>query len=130
MADTNVKSRKILVVDDEPYVCDALKMMLSIDGHQVVTAAGAAEALELFDQGEFELLITDYSMPGMKGDELAAAIRTRKPNFPVIMITAYVEKLVGENAPLAHVNELVGKPFRLDQIKSAMVRVFGSAALA
>jgi len=114
--------RRILVVDDEPYVCDALKMLLTLDGHEVVTANAGAEALALFNQGRFDLMITDYSMPGMKGDELAAAVKSRNPGQPIIMITAYVEKLSGGDSPLVNVNELVAKPFRLEEIKRAMER--------
>jgi len=130
MDENAIAPRRILVVDDEPYVCEALKMMLAIDGHEVFTATAALDALQLFDQRPFDLVITDYSMPGMKGDELAAAIKSRNPALPIIMISAYVEKLTGENSPVACVNELIGKPFRLDQIKSAMTRVFGRTALA
>jgi len=123
-------TRKILVVDDEAYVCEALKMMLSIEGHDVVTAPGAAEALEHFEQGNFDLLITDYSMPGMKGDELAAKVKSQQPELPVIMVTAYVEKLTGQEAPLRCVDELIGKPFRLEQIKAAMAKVLDATAQA
>lgn len=122
--------RRILVVDDEPYICDALKMMLSLDGHEVVTANAGSEALRLFDGGRFDLVITDYSMPGMKGDELAAAVKSRNPSLPIIMVSAYVEKLTGENSPVGHVNAIVGKPFRLEQIMDAMARVFGQPSAA
>jgi len=123
MDQTTTAPRRILVVDDEPYVCDALKMLLTLDGHEVVTANAGPEALDLYNQGRFDLVITDYSMPGMKGDELAAAVKSRNPDQRIIMITAYVEKLTGGNSPVAHVNELVGKPFRLEEIKLAMARV-------
>lgn len=115
------------MVDDEPYVCDALKMLLTIDGHEVVTANAGTEALDLYNKGQFDLMITDYSMPGMKGDELAAEVKSRNPQQPIIMITAFVEKLSGEDSPLANVNELVAKPFRLEEIKRAMARVLNGA---
>jgi len=83
--------KRILVVDDEPFVCDAVKMMLNFDGHVVQTASNAKEALAMFEEGKFDLVITDFAMPIMKGDELAAAIKARCPNQPVVMITAYAE---------------------------------------
>jgi len=127
MTDIAITPRRILVVDDEPYVCDALKMLLTIDGHEVVTANAGTEALDLYNKGQFDLMITDYSMPGMKGDELAAEVKSRNPQQPIIMITAFVEKLSGEDSPLANVNELVAKPFRLEEIKRAMARVLNGA---
>lgn len=115
--------QRILVVDDEPYVCDALKMLLTLDGHEVVTAYSGAEALEIFGQKTFDLVITDYSMPTMKGDELGAAIKARNAAQPVIMITAFVEILQGTNAPLPGVDVLVSKPFRLDHLREAIAKV-------
>src|SRR3954470_15546891 len=93
--------KKILVVDDEPFVCDAVKMMLAFDGHDVQTANSGREALDLFDKGKFDLVITDFSMPSMKGDELATAIKTRSPKQPVVMITAYAEMLQSSGTPLS-----------------------------
>src|SRR5438445_5843142 len=85
--------RRILVVDDEPFVCDAVKMMLNFDGHVVETASNGKDALAMFEEGKFDLVMTDWKMPGMKGDELAAAIKARAPNQPVVMITAHAESL-------------------------------------
>jgi CheY-like chemotaxis protein len=122
MAQTSIIPRNILVVDDEAYVCDALKMLLTIDGHEVATASSGAEALGLFDQKTFDVVITDYSMPTMKGDELAAAIKARKPGQPIVMITAYVEVLTGSKTPLNGIDVLVSKPFRLEQLRDAIVK--------
>src|ERR1017187_7581491 len=61
---------RILVVDDEPAVCGAIKMMLKFDGHEVQTANGSKEALALLEKGKFDLITVDYAMVGMKGDEL------------------------------------------------------------
>src|SRR5580765_7865036 len=99
-----IPKRKILVVDDEPFVCDAVKMMLAFDGHDVQTANSGKEALEIFDKGKFDLVITDFSMPAMKGDELAIAIKSRIPKQPVVMITAYAEMLQSSGTPLSGVD--------------------------
>ena len=124
------KSSRILVVDDEPYVCEAIKMVLELDGHVVAAADNGADALALHEEGAFDLVITDYSMPGMKGDELAAALRARNPNQKILMISAYVEKLTGEGTPLRNVDELLAKPFRLEDIKDAMRKVMNPGAAA
>ena len=73
---------QILVVDDEPAVCGALKMMFEYDGHKVQTANSGKEALVLLEQGRFDLVTTDFSMSGMNGDELAAAIKIACPTSP------------------------------------------------
>src|SRR5579859_6828014 len=98
--------RRILVVDDEPFVCDAVKMMLAFDGHTVETANSGKDALELLEKKKFDVVITDFAMPAMKGDELAAAIKARCPGQPVVMITAYAEMLQASGSTLNGVDFL------------------------
>jgi CheY-like chemotaxis protein len=112
--------KKILVVDDEPQICEAVRMLLEFYGHEVMTAANGNEALALFDQGRFDLVITDYTMPGMKGDELALALKARVPGQPVIMLTAHAEMLKTVAVPLAGVDQLVSKPFRFADLQNAI----------
>jgi CheY-like chemotaxis protein len=123
MAETVIPTKRILVVDDEPFVCDAVKMMLAFDGHDVVTANSGKDALALFEKGKFDIVITDFSMPVMKGDELAAAIKSRAPGQPVVMITAYAEMLQSSGNPLHGVDYLVSKPFLLEDLREAIAKV-------
>ncbi len=114
--------RRILVVDDEPFVCDAVKMMLNFDGHVVETANNGKEALALFEEGKFDLVITDFAMPSMKGDELAAAIKARAPKQPIVMITAYAEMLQSSGNPLTGVDFVISKPFLLENLREAIAK--------
>lgn len=123
MNKTRIESRKILVVDDEPLVCDAVKMMLTFDGHQVDTASSGKEGLTLFGAGRYDLVITDYAMPSMKGDELAAAIKKIVPNQPVVMVTAYAEMLRASGQPLPGVDFVISKPFLLEHLREAIQKV-------
>ena len=123
----SVPKKRILVVDDEPFVCDAVKMMLAFDGHDVVTANDGTEALAIFDKNRFDLVITDFAMPGMKGDELAAAIKARSPGQPVVMITAYAEMLQSSGQQLPGVDYLVSKPFLLEHLREAISTVLPEA---
>jgi CheY-like chemotaxis protein len=123
MIDQALPRRRILVVDDEPLVCDAVKMMLDFDGHVVVTAESGKEALALLEKNQFDLIITDFEMPGMKGDELAAAIKTRTPTQPVVMITAYAEMLRASRKPLTGVDHVISKPFLLENLREVIAKV-------
>jgi CheY-like chemotaxis protein len=114
---------RILVVDDEPAVSDAIKMMLKFDGHEVQTANGSKEALALLEKGKFDLITVDYAMVGMKGDELAAVIKQRLPHQPIIMISAYAEMLKSSGNPLAGVDCIISKPFLLEDLREAIARV-------
>ena len=120
MSKSEIVPRKILVVDDEPYVCDAVRMMLAFDGHQVETAASGKAALAMFNPGKYDLVITDYAMPAMKGDELAVAIKSRAPGQPVVLITAYAEMLKSSDSPLDGVDFIVSKPFLLENLREAV----------
>ena len=125
MSERLIPQRRILVVDDEPFVCDAVKMMLNFDGHQVETAGNGKEALAKFEKGRFDLVITDFEMPAMKGDELAAAIKKISPKQPVVMVTAYAEMLQTSQGKMTGVDLIIGKPFLLDSLRQAIAKVTG-----
>jgi len=95
-------------------------MLLAFDGHEVVPAGSGSEALALFELGGFDVVITDYHMPKMKGDELAVALKARRPDQPVIMITAYAEMLKTSASALAGVDQLISKPFQLVELREAI----------
>jgi CheY-like chemotaxis protein len=115
--------KHILVVDDEPFVCEAVKMMLAFDGHIVETANNGKDALKIFEPGKYDLVITDFSMPGMRGDELAATIKARAPSQPIVMITAYAEVLQTSGNPLVGVDFIISKPFLLENLREAIAKV-------
>src|SRR2546429_7926323 len=111
--------RRILVVDDEALVCEAVKLMLKFDGHSVQTASNAEDALSLIEKEKFDIVITDFAMPTMKGDQLATEIKTRAPGQPVILITAFAEMLEASGNPLKGVDYVISKPFLLENLRQA-----------
>jgi putative nucleotidyltransferase with HDIG domain len=112
--------RCILVVDDEPLVCETVTMLLQMDGHNVAEATSAAQALEVFEPGKFDVVFTDYFMPAMRGDELAAAIKRRAPSQPIVMITAYPEAFDSPDNRLRGVDLFLAKPFELGNLREAI----------
>lgn len=116
------------MVDDEPLVCDAVKMMLEFDNHLVETVGNGKDALALLETRKFDLVITDFQMPAMKGDELAATIKARDPKQPVVMITAYAEMLQASSIPLTGVDFMISKPFLLENLREAIAKVTPRAA--
>lgn len=98
-------------------------MMLEYDGHAIHTASNGKEALSLLEQRTFDVVITDYSMPEMRGDALATAIKQRLPNQPVVMITAHADLLKASGNPLTGVDFLISKPFSLEDLRTAIARV-------
>ncbi len=116
------KQRHILVVDDEPLVRQTVQMLLKGEGHLVDEADSGDEALAVFEPGKFDLVFTDYFMPVMKGDELAAAIKKRSPSQPVVMLTAYPEKLQSSDCPLGGIDSFICKPFELETLRAVITR--------
>jgi CheY-like chemotaxis protein len=118
----NHRQRHILIVDDEALVRRSLQIFLQVDGHRVQEAKSGPEALALFEPGKFDMVFTDYFMPEMRGDKLAAAIKERSPSQPVVMITAYPEKLQSPDCHMEGVDSFICKPFGLDSLRSALDR--------
>lgn len=126
MSKPTIAPRRILVVDDEPYVCDAVRMMLAFDGHKVETAASGKDALAIFAKDKFDVVITDYAMPVIKGDELAVAIKAIAPDQPIVLITAYAEMLKSAAHPLPGVDHVISKPFLLEDLRTAIQLTTGN----
>jgi len=117
---------KILVVDDEEIVRNCIRGLLSYEGHDVQTAVNAETALALFSPDRFDVVFVDYSMPGMKGDELASALKARAPQQRIIMITG--------NGPVRKsvpgVDLVIDKPVVLRDLQDAIAFVFGEKSFA
>jgi CheY-like chemotaxis protein len=114
------RQKRILLVDDQQSVREAVKLLLTLDQHEVVEAADGATALELFRRDHFDLVITDLEMPKMKGNELAARIKTLSPSKPVLMITAYAEQLGDSDCP---VDGVLDKPFLLEDLRQILAEL-------
>jgi DNA-binding NtrC family response regulator len=110
-------------VDDEVFVCEAIKMMLGFDGHLVETASNGAEGLVKFENGKYDVIFTDFAMPVMQGDKFAAAIKERSPKQPVIMLSAHGSMLLATGKQLPGVDMILEKPFRLDTLRQAIEKV-------
>jgi len=81
--------KAILFVDDHEVLARLSCEILEMQGYKAVSAYSAKEALQKFEQQDFDILVTDFRMEGMNGVELAHKIRQRSPNTPVIIVTGY-----------------------------------------
>jgi len=120
MEQDRVFEKRILVVEDDPSARESIILLLRIDRHTVTEARDGKEALELVSRQSFDLVLLDYAMPGMQGWEVALNIRRISPALPILMVTAYLEKLSGIDKP---VNAVLGKPFAMDELRSAIAKL-------
>ena len=84
---------RILLVDDNWNGLQARKSVLEEHGHRITMARGGEEALDVFSRQKFELVITDYQMPGMDGLELISRLRKQSPEAPIILLSGFVDSL-------------------------------------
>jgi CheY-like chemotaxis protein len=84
---TPVNPPRILLVDDNTIVRDMLVDLVGSLGYHADAAVGGEEALDLFDRGRYDVVLTDLVMPGMSGWQVLAALRQRDPHIPVVIVT-------------------------------------------
>ena len=109
----------ILCVDDEETPRTLRKLILQKQGYQVITAASGAEALELLDRANINLVLSDQMMPGMTGTELTKSVKSLRPTMPVILISG-----VNEIPPDAsHADRFISKAGGPDLLFEAVVEV-------
>ena len=120
-----LKSRRILIAEDELMVGQTIRMALAVDGHTVDVAEDGLKALAMFEAGKHDLVITDFKMSNMDGLELAESVKKRSPATPVILITAYAETVTGKGGPVSNVDFVLGKPFSIMQLHAAVEQVLG-----
>jgi len=128
MATSSTIGRRILVVDDDPLVCDSIRLILASDGHSVEIATTSEAALAHFKTSSFDLIIVDYQLPGMKGDKLAEAVKALHPNLPIALITAYAESLQSARVPLPGVDLVISKPFDTQAFRKSIAALLSGDA--
>src|SRR5215218_1918055 len=120
---------RILVVDDEPAVREALERALRLDGHDVLLAADGQEALGTLDARPPDAVVLDVLMPRVDGLELCRRMRRRGDRTPVLMLTArdaVSDRVAGLDAGA---DDYLVKPFALDELLArvrALLRRSGS----
>ena len=91
--------RRILVVDDDPHICLAIRAWLKQYGFKVAIADGGTAGLVVLDNSTFDLMIVDIFMPHMRGFESIRVFHDRAPTVPLIAISGYAFSSVGQSGP-------------------------------
>ena len=115
--------KRILVVDDEVQMRTMLDCMLQDAGYEVHTAEHGEEGLAKMRQHSFDLVITDQTMPGMTGLDLARRLLERKPELPIILCTGYSTLVSTESAAAAGIRAFAMKPLAKREIAALVRRV-------
>jgi CheY-like chemotaxis protein len=124
IAEPIVKTRVVMVIDDDTLVLHSAVAMLEDLGHRVLQATSGKDALTLLAQHpEVEVLITDHAMPNMTGAELAVKVQAILPSLPIVLATGYAELPAG----LATALTRLAKPFTQRELESAIVQAVQSS---
>ena len=107
---------KILIVDDEPRMCDSLKFLLSGQNYEVFTANSGQDALQSLSENEFDVAVLDVVMPGIDGHQLMACIRERNPEAMVILMTGHASMDSAARAIKNGAWDYIRKPFEYDEL--------------
>lgn len=118
---------RVLVVDDQPILCKLVCEHLQDDFHTVETALSGSDALEKFRAAHFDLVITDYVMAGMNGEQLAAAIKDLNPEVPVILLTGYGGDSTAGKQFSAAIDHVLTKPLSRAALRHAFAKVMAAA---
>jgi PAS domain S-box-containing protein len=120
-------NERILFIDDEPVLANLAEKMLGSRGYSVVSSTNSIEALELFreDPHKFDVVITDMTMPGMTGDQLAQKIIAIRHDIPVILCTGYNEHISEQRAKEIGIREFILKPLDMRTLTETIRKVLG-----
>jgi DNA-binding NtrC family response regulator len=110
------EKQAILVVEDEAKLRRLVELQLMEDGFITTSAPDAETALKLFSKQAFDLVVTDFKLPGMTGLEFLQAVKNINANLPVVMMTAYGTVESAVDAMKAGASDYVLKPFSLTEL--------------
>jgi CheY-like chemotaxis protein len=121
---TGICSKRILVIDDDPVLVKLVSEMLDILGYKSVTSTSSIEGFRLFCDApdDFDLVITDMSMPEMNGDILAGRIISIRNNIPIILCTGFNENVSDEEAKSIGICEIVLKPVNMKTLSEVVIK--------
>ncbi len=116
----DIKALRILVVDDQEIICELLSELLRADGHETVEAFDGNEALTAFINGDFDMVISDQSMPGMNGEQLARRVKAHRAGTPVILLTGFGDEMKAMGTLPEGIDMIVAKPVSGSDLRKAI----------
>ncbi len=120
-------SNLVLCVDDELVGLQVRKILLERAGYRVLTAPDGPSGLDIFAAEPIEVVVLDYSMPGMHGGEVAVRMRQTKPQVPILLLSAYVDLSVEVTSVVdLYMTKGEGAPVLLEKLSSLLQPVITS----
>jgi len=123
-----LQTLRILVIDDDPLVLDALRHTLQGDGHEIEVAEGGQAGIDAFVAAQrqdepFEIVFTDLGMPHVDGRTVAAAVKSASPATPVVLLTGWGYRLQTERELPENVDRVLAKPPKIAELRSVLAEL-------
>ncbi len=115
---------KILVVDDSNFQRNQILRAIKDDGYEIVTAENGKMGFDLFEEHNPDCVLTDLNMPELDGLGLLQLIREKDANVPVIVLSSDTQELTQEKCKNMGASDFMNKPFKKDQLKAVLEKVF------
>jgi CheY-like chemotaxis protein len=124
----SVRSLRVLLIDDDPSLIEALRSSLTDEGHKVTAARGGQAGIDAFRAASgtglpFDIVITDLSMPDVDGHQVVASLRSISPATPIILLTGWRHQLKDGAERALQVDRLLGKPPRIRELRLALAEL-------
>jgi DNA-binding response OmpR family regulator len=126
----NTRPKRVLIVEDDPAIREALREAISADGHEPVVVTDGREAVQLFGAGAFDLVLLDLMLPGLSGYDVCRKIRETNRTVPILMLTAKGEEIDKVLGLELGADDYVTKPFGLREILARVHAAFRRQELA
>lgn len=115
--------KRILIVDDMGSIRQVIAALLKDSGYETAQASSGALALELLKKTQFDLVLSDWNMPGMSGSEFVTAIRAKDQLIPVVMVTAEADRARILEMQAIGVNGYLIKPFKQQALLAVLAKI-------
>ena len=115
--------KEILIVDDQPGIRLLLNEVFKKEGFHTHLAANGFDALKIAEAVSLDCVLLDMKIPGMDGLEILARLKMIQPNLPVIMMTAYIEQHMIDNATELGVTKYFTKPFNIFEMRDEVGKI-------
>lgn len=115
----------LLVVEDEEAIRNIYHNVLTEMGLQAVFASTGEEGIEQWFSGQFDMIISDIGLPGISGWDFIQQVRSQNSHIPILVITGWGNEITSDLAQTNHVNKVINKPFKFDQLTKAVGELLG-----
>jgi len=127
VAHSPARMSRLLVIDDDAGVAFALERFLASSGFSVHVTSHAEDGLALLARERFDLVLLDLRLPGLGGEAALAALRSREPSLPVIVMTAHGTAETRSALLAAGASDFLSKPFELSTLRRTIARLLVAA---